>query len=184
MEVDAREMFDIKPEHNVEMANALVSALVAASESGFDYLKFKRSVQSLQKMGLDHRTSIESAFTTVSTMGVKKDSLLQSIKRYKTVLDGERSKFAATMKKHITLKVDEKRIELTKLEKRMADNLQKIKELEEENIQITKILANGEGDIQAAEDKINQTRDAYKLVFEHIEQIITGDYVDVDQILQ
>ena len=56
----------------------LENALIKQSQPGFDYLKFKQSISQLANLNLDTSTSLKSAFATASTMGVTKDSLLQS----------------------------------------------------------------------------------------------------------
>ncbi|MBK9102994.1 MAG: hypothetical protein IPL92_00055 [Saprospiraceae bacterium] len=50
----------------------LENAMVKQAQPGFDYLKFKQSIEQLAGLKLDGPTSLKSAFATASTMGVTK----------------------------------------------------------------------------------------------------------------
>src|SRR5690349_1625916 len=71
----------------------LENALVKQTQAGFDYLKFKQSIDQLAGLKLDGPTALKSAFATASTMGVTKDSLIDSAKHYLKILGEEKKQF-------------------------------------------------------------------------------------------
>ena len=107
----------------------LENAMIKSSQPGFDYLKFKQSIDSLSSLNLDTVTSLKSAFATASTMGVTKDSLLQSGRHYLTVLGDEKKQFDQALTNQVQQRVDSKKEELKKLELQIEENKRQMAKL-------------------------------------------------------
>ncbi|MEL6925050.1 MAG: hypothetical protein AAFO94_13455, partial [Bacteroidota bacterium] len=71
----------------------LLSAMNKANLEGFDYLEYKQSLKSLEKMPMDEKTRYISAFAAAQTMGATPDKLVQAANHYLKVLAQEDKKF-------------------------------------------------------------------------------------------
>lgn len=76
----------------------LFQAMEAANQEGFDYVEYKRSLQTLEKMPMDEKTRYFSAFAAAQSMGITKDKLLGSADFYLSVLKNENLKFQEATK--------------------------------------------------------------------------------------
>ena len=71
----------------------LLGAMEANNQEGFDYLEYKKSLQTLSKMPMDEQTRYFSAFAAAQAMGVTSQKLTESANFYLKVLASEDSKF-------------------------------------------------------------------------------------------
>jgi hypothetical protein len=71
----------------------LLGAMEANNQEGFDYLEYKKSLQTLSKMPMDEQTRYFSAFAAAQAMGVTPQKLTDSANFYLKVLASEDSKF-------------------------------------------------------------------------------------------
>jgi hypothetical protein len=71
----------------------LLGAMEANNQEGFDYLEYKKSLQTLAKMPMDEQTRYFSAFAAAQAMGVTPQKLTESANFYLKVLASEDSKF-------------------------------------------------------------------------------------------
>jgi hypothetical protein len=97
----------------------LENAMVKKTQTGFDYLKFKQSLEQLSHLQLDERTALKSAFVTASTMGVTKETLLQSARHYLTILGDEKKQFDQALTNQVQQRIDSKKEELNKLQQQI-----------------------------------------------------------------
>ena len=63
---------------------------------GFDYLEYKQSLQSLEKMNMDNQTRYQSAFAMAQTMGAKAKNLIDSAQYYLKVMQKGRKQIPAS----------------------------------------------------------------------------------------
>lgn len=175
MAVNIFELFKSDGEVNEKMWKTLLQSLVTNQERGFDYLKFKTAVKTLNEMGLDEEKSIRSAFATAVTMGVSKESLTKSIQHYRRILDKEQKNFVLALKNQIATNIDAKKLEFESLKNRLEENVKAIEKLERENEIIKKSLANGQNEIEQAQAKIEKTRDDFKKTYDRLHSLIADD---------
>lgn len=71
----------------------LLGAMEQNNQAGFDYLEYKKSLQTLAKMPMDEQTRYFSAFAAAQAMGVTAEKLVDSAQFYATVLKKEEEKF-------------------------------------------------------------------------------------------
>ena len=71
----------------------LLGAMEANNQEGFDYLEYKKSLQTLAKMPMDEQTRYFSAFAAAQAMGITSQKLTESANFYLKVLASEDSKF-------------------------------------------------------------------------------------------
>ncbi|RMF00990.1 MAG: hypothetical protein D6772_05520, partial [Bacteroidetes bacterium] len=100
-----------------KFTDILLSAMESANLDGFDYLEYKKSLQSLQKMNMDEGTAYQSAFAMASTMGATPARLVETAEHYLKVLRTEEQKFQAALAKQQQAKIDAQRKEQEQLAK-------------------------------------------------------------------
>ncbi|MEN0051263.1 MAG: hypothetical protein AAF806_29635, partial [Bacteroidota bacterium] len=61
-----------------KFTEVLLGSMEKADLEGFDYLEYKKSLQSLAKMPMDEATRYKSAYAMAQTMGVSPDKLVQT----------------------------------------------------------------------------------------------------------
>lgn len=183
MTIDLKKMFGDLTDLDTKSANALLKALKGAFTDDFGYLRFKQSVNSMQEMGLDQSTAIKSAFATASTMGLTKDGLVKSAKKYKLVLKQEREKFAEALKGQLSKKVDGERKEAEALQKKIVQMQRKIEQMQKEIALYQKKIDNVEGKVDAAKSKIVKTKDNFVAAYDKIAAVIEEDIAELESIL-
>lgn len=175
MKVDLNQLFNKDNKLDERSTRALLSALVKGHGSDFDYLKFKQSVESLQKMNMDDSTAIKSAFATASTMGLTKDSLIKSAERYLGILSNESVSFSDALKSQIDKHVNSREDMISQLENKIKENNTKIEELKKENVLLQEKIDNVDTDVETAQTKIDSTKNNFKNSYLTITDVINKD---------
>lgn len=183
MKVDLKKLFASDDITNSKMQTALISALAKNASEEFDYLKFKVSVKRMLKMGMDRETAVKSAFATASVMGLTKNKLLSSAKKYKGTLDQERDQFAIALKNKIAKNVDGKKVEAEKLKKEIISHKEKIARLLNEIELFEEKIGQVDDVINDAKEKIESTRNDFKTTFDAIYSQIEEDLLNIDSAL-
>lgn len=180
MTVDLKKLFASDDITNSKMQSALISALSKNASKEFDYLKFKVSVKKMLDMGIDDSTAIKSAFATASVMGITKNKLLTSAKKYRGTLDKEREQFAVALKNKIAKNVDGKRVEAERLKKEIVNHKEKIAKLLKEIEMFETKIAQVDDVVASAQEKIESTRNDFKSTFDAIYSQIEEDIIKID----
>lgn len=168
MQIDLKELFGDIDHLDKKILLSLLTALKENHGKEFDYIKFKKSVLSLQEMDIDEITSVKSAYATASTMGVNKENLVTSGKQYLTVLVKEKEKFADTLKRQMAAKVDGKLDEAKTIKKTIADHEKKIEQMKKEIALFSKKLEGVDQRAADAKAKIKDTRDKFVEAYDQI----------------
>lgn len=184
MATDLRDLFPQTKDLDNKSVQALLSALIKNHDTGiFDYLKFKESVSTLLKMDMDAHTSYKSAFATASTMGLTKESLLKSAKKYTYALEEERENFASALLNQRSIKVEGRKSEVHDLEKKILSHKEKIKELEREIGIFQNRIDTVDQDVEEANLLLEGTKTKFLNVYEVITSNIRKDIETINQYL-
>ncbi len=183
MKVDLKKLFASDDITNAKMQTALITAIGKNASEEFDYLKFKVSVKKMLEMGMDRETAVKSAFATASVMGMTKNKLVSSAKKYKGALDKERDQFAIALKNKIAKNVDGKRVEAEKLKKEILSHKEKIAKLLTEIEIYEEKIGQVDDVINDAKEKIESTRNDFKTTFDAIYIQIEEDMLNIDSAL-
>lgn len=175
MQIDLEKIFEVSPDVNEKMARLVIKSLSENIEDGMDYIRFKQSVQNLLAMNMDEATSIKSAFSTASTMGMTKEKLIRSISNYQLVVDKERDKFIETLKNQIQNQITSPSSSLKEIDDKIAENERKIGQLKQEIELYHKKKDQIKSDMEVAEDKIEKTRSEFLSVYESFSKNLEED---------
>lgn len=183
MTVDLKKLFASDDITNTKMQTALIAAISKNASDEFDYLKFKVSVKKMLEMGMDKDTALKSAFATASVMGVTKNKLINSAKKYKGSLDKEREQFAIALKNKIAKNVDGKKVEAERLKKEIVSHKEKIAKLLKEIEMFETKIGQVDDVVAAAQEKIEATRNDFKSTFDAIYSQIEEDIINLGSAL-
>jgi septal ring factor EnvC (AmiA/AmiB activator) len=159
----------------------LENAMVKQTQPGFDYLKFKQSIDQLAGLKLDVPTSLKSAFATASTMGVTKDSLLQSARHYLTILGDEKKQFDQALTNQVQQRIDSKKEELQKIQQQIEDNKRQITKLEKQIIEFQEKIARSDEEVAEAKSSIEQTKIKFENTYQQFVSAIELDMTAIQQ---
>ncbi len=147
-----------KGEATTKFVDVLFKAMEKADLEGFDYLEYKKSLQSLAKMPMDEATRYKSSFAMAQTMGVSPEGLVQSAEHYIKVLSTEEQKFEQALHAQKEKQVGNKMKEAEQLQNLIKQKAEQIKKLTEEIEQHQKQVEATNKHIQGATGKIEATK--------------------------
>lgn len=159
----------------------LENALIKQSQPGFDYLKFKQSISQLAGLNLDTTTSLKSAFATASTMGVTKDTLLQSARHYLTILGDEKKQFDQALNHQVQQRVASRKEELLKLQQQIEDHKRQIAKLEKQIIEFQEKITRSDEEVTEAKASIDQTKSKFENTYQQFVSAIERDITAIQQ---
>lgn len=159
----------------------LESAMIKETQPGFDYLKFKQSLEQLASLKLDAATSLKSAFATASTMGVTKDSLLQSARHYLTILGEEKKQFDQALTNQVQQRIDSKKNELQNLQQQIEDHKRQIAKLEKQILEFQEKITRSDEEVVEAKASIDQTKIKFENTYQQFVSAIESDMTAIQQ---
>jgi len=178
-----------KKSHSVEVAessegrkgqvtNKFIEILFGSMEKhnldGFDYLEFKESLKSLEKMPMDEQTRYQSAFAMAKTMGATPKKLMDAAAHYLKILQQEENKFEQALQNQRNRQIGGREKQVADLEKGILQRAEKIKTLTAEIEQAQKELEAIKAEISGAIVKVETTKNdfiaSYNAVVTQIEQ--------------
>ncbi|HUR31649.1 MAG TPA: hypothetical protein VMZ69_09460 [Saprospiraceae bacterium] len=159
----------------------LENALAKQSQPGFDYLKFKQSIDQLAGLNLDTTTSLKSAFATASTMGVTKDTLLQSARHYLTILGDEKKQFDQALNNQVQQRIASRKEELQRLQQQIEDNKRQIAKLEKQIVEFQEKISRSDEEMTEAKASIDLTKSKFENTYQQFVSAIERDMTAIQQ---
>lgn len=182
MNNEINELFK-NPDLDPRSVESLINALSSNSLQGFDYLKFKKSLLALKDMGMSEDLAFKSTYTTISSLGVNKDKLVNTAKHYLDVLSRERNQFESALKNQLHQRVDAKYNEAEVLTERIKEYENKIEELKAQIEVMRKQVSDANAQIESSKEKIELTKTKFESTFEYFTQVIENDLQLINQYL-
>lgn len=96
---------------------------------GLDYCEFKQAIEKMKNLPIDEATKFLTVYSTFELQGCTKDVLLSAIEKYITLITREQETFNTEMQTSFKEKVEDKKGEVEKAQKQIADLNNKIVEL-------------------------------------------------------
>ncbi len=168
--------------------NKFIEVLFGAMQKndidGFDYLEFKQSLQSLEKMSMDEATRYQSAMAMAQAMGAQRDALIESAGHYLKVLEQEELKFKEALKKQQSQKVGQKEKELRKLQEAVKAKQKQIEQLKQEIAQDGKKIEQIQTTLATEKKKIESTANDFMASLKVLNDKIREDVEKMKQYLK
>jgi hypothetical protein len=171
-------------EVNQKFLDILLLALEQQNREGLDYLEFKQSLKSLDKMPMDESVKFHSAFAMAYSMGATSEKLIDSAEFYIGVLNGEKQKFKDTLSRQIIEQVDNKEQEIAKDNTDILSKRETIKKLEEEIKIIQTRIEETTLKKEASRQRINSASQNFDDAFKIIVDTIQDDIQKISQFLK
>jgi len=147
-----------KSEVDQVILDKLFKALETNNQEGFDYMEYRKALQTLSSLPMDESVKFQSAFATASTMGITLDKLLNSINFYLKVLQNEEDHFLRASQEQFNLNVEGKAREKEQINQMIIEKSKQIQQLTAEITQLQDDLGKISGNIDAADQKIKTTK--------------------------
>lgn len=143
---------------NEEMIEFLAKAIEEANLDGFDYLEFRNALAAMASAPLSEQQKYAAVFVTASTMGLTKQTLLDSIDHYQSILNTKRDEFqvqvAQMTAQEVTRREElkaQKESEITSLSEQIREIQAAISAKQQESLEI---------DMELGQHKLNIQRTA------------------------
>ncbi len=167
-----------------KFTDILVKALEENNLDGFDYMEYKRSLESLKKMSMDEATRYQSAFAMAQTMGVSAPKLIQSTQHYIKVLANEEKKFQQAVANQQSNQIKSKQEEIKNLDATVKNKQAQIKKLTEEIAQHEKQAEKMKSEISGATAKVQVTRSNFLASYQLLSSQIQSDFENMKKYLK
>lgn len=161
----------------------LFDALEANNLEGFDYLEFKKSLQSLSSMPMDEATRYKSAFAMASSMNVNAQQLLDTANFYIGVLTKEEQKFEKALAQQKSTKVTAQEEQVKQLQTTVKGKAEQIKKLTQEIEQIQQKIEKTNAEISKQTAKVSKTKNDFIASYNAVKSQIEGDVRSMNKYL-
>ncbi|WP_020537637.1 hypothetical protein [Lewinella cohaerens] len=167
-----------------KFTDILLSAMDTADLEGFDYLEYKKSLKSLQKMNMEERTAYQSAFAMAQTMGATPQHLVATAQHYLKALKQEEQKFEKALSNQQENRIGAKRQEQQTLTNTIKDKETQIKKLQAEIQEHQQKLGKLDGEIKQADASIANTKNDFFASYQNLVKQIQGDINKMQEYLK
>lgn len=135
----------------------LFGAMETNNQPGFDYLEYKKSLQTLAKMPMDEATRYSSAYAAAQAMGVSSQALNDSAQFYLNVLKTEDAKFQESVNVQRQKQIGSKEKAITDLDATIKAKGEQIAKLTQEIAVHQEDMSKMKAEISEAVVKIETT---------------------------
>lgn len=164
-----------KGQVKAKFTDILLSAMEQANLDGFDYLEYKKSLKSLQKMNMDEATSFQSAYAMAQTMNATPAHLVETAEHYLKVLLQEEQKFEQALEHQQENRIGNKRKEKEDLAKQIKTKEEQIKQLQADIQKSQTQLGKLDQEIQKAVQSIETTKGDFIASYQNLTSQIQAD---------
>ncbi len=162
----------------------LLQSMERNNQAGFDYIEYKRSLQTLEKMPMDEKTRYFSAFAAAQSMGISQQQLINSAKFYLGILKTEEQQFQQATKGQREKQIGGKEKTIAALSKTIHEKGELIAKLTQEIQQHQTDMEAMTAEIREAVVKIETTMQDFHASFANLESQINGDISKMETYLK
>ena len=166
---------DVSGQQSDQFYKVLFDALERNNQAGFDYLEFKKALQSLETIGLDEKTKFLSAFAGAQASGASVKLLTDSAAIYLEILDTEATNFRNAVEMQRTKQISNRENEVKQLTNLITGKDEQIKKLNAEIEEHKKMLSSLDNEIKSAQSKIETTKADFSVTYDGLVKKIRDD---------
>ncbi|MFK7946568.1 MAG: hypothetical protein AB8G11_03175 [Saprospiraceae bacterium] len=159
---------DVKGQVSDKFLKILFDALEKNNLEGFDYLEFKKSLQSLSAMPMDEATRFKSAFAMANSMNVTTKQIMDSADFYLQILGQEEQKFNNALAQQKSTKVHAQEEQVKQLEKNVKFKADQIKKLTEEIDKLQQTIKSTNAEISKQTTKVTKTKNDFTVSYDAV----------------
>jgi hypothetical protein len=139
----------------------LFHALEKSNLPGVDYLEYRQSLLSLEKMPMEEKVRYQSAFAMAQAMGATPQKLVESAAHYVDVLKGEEAKFEQALANQEASKIQGRRQKIDMLNRAIQEKAEQVKRLTQEMEQHHQEMEKLQQDIHEATASMETTKNNF-----------------------
>ncbi|MCU0348111.1 MAG: hypothetical protein MUC59_14310 [Saprospiraceae bacterium] len=171
-------------EPNPKFIDVLLRAMEAANLPGVDYLEYRQSVKSLEKMPMDEQVRYQSAFAMAQAMGATPAKLIESAAHYLAVLKTEQSKFDEALRNQTAERIGNRQEMVKNLDATLKQKAEQIKkltlEMESHRAEMEKL----ELEIKDASSKVEGTKNDFLASYQSLVAQVNVDVENMKRFLK
>ena len=162
----------------------LFKAMEDNNLDGFDYLEFKQSLKSLEKMPMDEQTRFKSAFAMAQTMKATPAHLVKTANHYLKVLKKEEDKFENALVNQRTKQIGDKEQQLVQYEQAVKNKSDQIKKLTQEIEKHQHAMDRIKQEVAKASVKVESTKKDFEASYNLVVSQISKDIESMNRFLK
>ena len=162
----------------------LLASMEANNQEGFDYLEYKKSLQTLSKMPMDEQTRYFSAFAAAQAMGVTSQKLTDSANFYLKVLASEDAKFQESVNAQRQKQIGNKEKAIADMDATIKAKAEQITKLTQEIQAHQTDMEQMKAEISDAVIKIETTLSDFHATFDELTAQISKDVENMGKYLK
>jgi len=176
--------FAANAKNDEKIMDTLLGAVEKANLEGFDYLEYKKSLQSLKKMSMNEETMYQSAFATAATMGVTLDRLVETAEYYKKILDKEMHTFGETVATQHKQMVIKRKEDAGMVSENIIQKQKQIEQLQAEINNLKEKQTKLNKEVEQSAVKIEQTKANFEKSFLTLKDQFESDIIKMKKYLK
>lgn len=162
----------------------LFGAMESNNQPGFDYLEYKKSLQTLASMPMDEKTRYGSAYAAAQSMGITSQQLNDSAQFYLNVLKTEDTKFQESVNQQRQKQIGSKEKAITDLDATIKAKGEQIAKLTQEIAAHQEDMGKMKAEISEAVVKIETTLSDFHATYSDLVGQIGNDVEKMKQYLK
>ncbi|MBI1226781.1 MAG: hypothetical protein GC192_16215 [Bacteroidetes bacterium] len=171
-------------EASPKFLEVLLGAMEKANLPGVDYLEYRQSLKSLEKMPMDEQVRYQSAFAMAQAMGATPQKLVESAGHYLDVLKAEQSKFGQALRNQTAERIGNRQTMMSNLDATLKEKAEQIKKLTQEMEQHRAEMDKLEKEIKEATSKVSATQSNFVASYEVLVSQINVDVENMKKFLK
>jgi len=175
---------NVKGEADNKIIDTLLNAVEKNNLEGFDYLEYKKSLQTMKKMSMAEEMMYQSAFATASTMGVTLKRLVETAEYYIKIMDKEMHNFGEAVARQNNEMVVKRREQSNLVAENLTQKEKQIEQLQQEIVNLKEKQQKLNTEIEQAAVKIEQTKANFEKSFLHLREQFESDIVKMKKYLK
>ena len=175
---------EVKGSVSEQFYDLLFSSLEKNNQEGFDYLEFKKSLQSLAKLPMDEATRYQSAYAAAQAMGTSQQRLTDTANIYLKTLKEEESKFQEALSVQRAKQIGDKEKNIQDMELGLKQKGEKIAQLTKEIQEGQAAMEKLKAEISESVLKLDATKNDFKTTYMDLAGQIETDIRKIGQYLK
>jgi hypothetical protein len=171
-------------EANPKFVEVLLKAMEGANLPGVDYLEYRQSVKSLEKMPMDEQVRYQSAFAMAQAMGATAPKLVESAGHYLNVLKTEQSKFDEALRNQTSERIGNRQEMIKNLDATLKQKAEQIKKLTQEMEAHRAEMEKLDLEIKEATSKVEGTKNDFLASYQALVSQINLDVENMKRFLK
>lgn len=179
------EPIEVTIESSDKFMDILSQVLEKSNPPGFDYLEYRKAVQSIAKMqNLEESAQYKTAYAAAMSMNVQPSQLIDSAKRSLILLETEFTKFNQTASKFLQTQVNSKEQESTQLKQIIQQKENQLLQLQAELDKHNKRMIEIDAELRSAKSKVDTNKASFKHAYDQLVDQIGSDIQKMEQYLK